>query len=347
MTSEKSASNATLDAVSHQFIETNGLRMHIAEQGTGPLVLLCHGFPELWNAWRYQFPALSEAGYHVVAPDLRGYGQTDQPDDVEVYTLLHLVGDLIGVLDVLGEQRAILVGHDWGAALAWHAALLRPDRFPVLICMSAPYIPRGPLHGKRATLPPTQAWKQAWGDQSFYQSYFQQPGVAEAEVERDVRTTMRRLLYGLSGDAPSSERWHPILPDPQAGALNSAGNPTTLPSWLTEADIDMYTAEFGRTGFRGGLNWYRNIDRNWELLAPYSGASVTQPTLFLWGDRDPTFEVAGMSKWVERMPQFVPNLHQVSFQGCGHWIQQERASEVNAAILAFLQQEGLHPSSTI
>lgn len=157
MTSEKSASNATLDAVSHQFIETNGLRMHIAEQGTGPLVLLCHGFPELWNAWRYQFPALSEAGYHVVAPDLRGYGQTDQPDNVEVYTLLHLVGDLIGVLDVLGEQRAILVGHDWGAALAWHAALLRPDRFPVLICMSVPYIPRGPLHGTRATLPPTRA----------------------------------------------------------------------------------------------------------------------------------------------------------------------------------------------
>src|SRR6266851_7220085 len=148
MTSEKSALNATLDAVSHQFIETNGLRMHIAEQGTGPLVLLCHGFPELWNAWRYQFSALSEAGYRVVAPDLRGYGQTDQPDNVEVYTLLHLVGDLIGVLDILGEQRAILVGHDWGAALAWHAALLRPDRFPVLICMSVPYIPRGPLHGE-------------------------------------------------------------------------------------------------------------------------------------------------------------------------------------------------------
>jgi pimeloyl-ACP methyl ester carboxylesterase len=200
ITSEKSASNATLDAVSHQFIETNGLRMHIAEQGTGPLVLLCHGFPELWNAWRYQFPALSEAGYRVVAPDLRGYGQTDQPDDVEVYTLLHLVGDLIGVLEVLGEQRAILVGHDWGAALAWHAALLRPDRFPVLICMSAPYIPRGPLHGKRATLPPTQAWKQAWGDQCFYQSYFQRPGVAEAEFERDVRSC------GATGTPPLRSR---------------------------------------------------------------------------------------------------------------------------------------------
>src|SRR5260221_1411366 len=230
MTSEKSALNATLDAVSHQFIETNGLRLHIAEQGTGLLVLLCHGLPELWNAWRYQCTALSEAGYRVVAPDLRGYDQTDQPDNVEVSTLLHLVGDLIGVLDVLGEQRAILVGHDWGAALAWHAALLRPDRFPVLICMSAPYVPRGPLHGKRATLPPTQAWKQAWGDQFFYQSYFQRPGVAEAEVERDVRTTMRRLFYALSGDAPSSERCHPTWPDPQVVSLTSAGTPTTLPS---------------------------------------------------------------------------------------------------------------------
>ena len=186
-------------------------------------------------------------------------------------------------------------------------------------------------------LPPTQAWKQAWGDQFFYQSYFLQPGVAEAELERDVRTTMRRLFYGLSGDASPSERWHPILPDPQASFLNSAGNPTSLPSWLTEADIDSYTAEFERTGFRGGLNWYRNVDRNWELLAAYSGARVTQPTLFLWGDQDPTFEIAGTRRWVERMPQFVPNLRQAVFPGCGHWIQLERATEVNAAILAFLQ----------
>ena len=338
MATEHHETNIPLDAVSHRFIETNGLRMHLAEQGTGPLMLLCHGFPELWYSWRYQFPALVKAGYHVVVPDLRGYGQTDQPDAIEVYTLLHIVGDLVGVLDVLGERQAILVGHDWGSTLAWNAALMRPDRFPALVSMSVPYLPRGPLHGTRATVPPTQIWRQVWGDHFFYQSYFLQPGVAEAELESDVRTTMRRFLYGLSGDSPPSERWHPIVSDPQAGALNSAGNPATLPPWLTEADIDFYTVEFERTGFHGGLNWYRNIDRNWELLAAYSGARVTQPTLFLLGDQDPTLEVAGVNKWIERMQQFVPNLSQIVLPGCGHWIQQERAPEVNAAILAFLQR---------
>ncbi len=149
---------------------------------------------------------------------------------------------------------------------------------------------------------------------------------------------MRRWLYGLSGDAPSAERWHPILPNPEAGSLNSAGNPTSLPSWITEADLDVYTAEFARTGFRGSLNWYRNIDRNWELLAAYSGASIPQPTLFLWGDQDPTLEIAGVRKRIEHMQQYVPNLRQIVFPGCGHWIQQERAQEVNTAILAFLQR---------
>jgi len=333
---EQNTTPITPDSVTHRFVETNGLRMHIAEQGNGPLVLLCHGFPELWYSWRYQFPALAQAGYHVVAPDLRGYGQTDQPAAVEAYTLLHLVGDLVGLLDVLGEQQAILVAHDWGSVLAWHAAFMRPDRFPVLITMSVPYVPRGSLHGARAAIPPTQAWKQNLGER-FYQVYFQQPGVVEAEFERDVRTTMRCFLYGLSGDAPPSARWHPILPTQQATSLNSAGDPVSLPAWLTEADIDFYTAEFTRTGFRGGLNWYRNIDRNWELLAAYSGASIMQPTLFLWGDQDPTFEIAGVRKQRERMQQFVPNLQQKVLAGCGHWIQQERAQEVNAAILAFLQ----------
>jgi len=176
------------------------------------------------------------------------------------------------------------------------------------------------------------------GDRFFYQSSFQLPGVAEAAFERDVRTTVRRLYYGLSGDASPSERWHPIVSDPQASALNSAGNPTSLPSWLTESDLDFYTAEFECTGFRGGLNWYRNIDQNWELLAAYSGASISQPTLFLWGDQDPTLEIMSVNRWIERMQQVVPNLRQMVFPGCGHWIQQERAPVVNTAILAFLQQ---------
>jgi pimeloyl-ACP methyl ester carboxylesterase len=322
--------------VTHRFVHVNGIRIHLAEKGSGPLILLCHGFPEFWYCWRFQFEALCQAGYHVVAPDLRGYGQTDQPSSVEQYTLPQLVGDLVGILDALEERQAILVGHDWGSVLAWHAGLLRPDRFTRLVTMSSPYLPRGPLSGPRASLPPTQVWKLAYGDQFFYQSALVEPGRAEAEFGADIRTSLRRLLYGGSGDAGPAERWHPILPDPEASLLNSAGNPVSLPAWLSEEDLDEYAAEYRRTGFGGGLSWYRSMDRNWELLAPYSGACLTLPALFLWGDADPLLEIAGLRKGIQRQPEFVPGLKQFSLSGCGHWIQQERAQEVNAAILDFL-----------
>jgi pimeloyl-ACP methyl ester carboxylesterase len=325
------------DDLSHRFIETNGIRMHIAEQGKGLLVLLCHGFPENWYSWRHQLPVLAAAGYHVVAPDQRGYGQTDHPNPIEAYTVLHLVGDMVGLLDGLGEEQAIIVGHDWGANVAWNAALMRPDRFPAVIVLSIPYIPRGPAHGPWASMRPTEAMRQMAGDHFFYQLYFQQPGVAEAELERDVRTTIRRFLYAASGNALPAERWHPILPNPKANILTLMGDPETLPDWLTEADIDFYAAEFQRTGFRGGLNWYRNFDRNWELLGPFSGAKITQPALFIWGENDPVLEIPSMGERLARLPNYVPHVREMSLAGCGHWVQQERAAEVNEAMLAFLQ----------
>jgi pimeloyl-ACP methyl ester carboxylesterase len=324
-------------AVSHRFIESNGIRMHLAEQGVGPLVLLCHGFPESWYSWRHQLSALAEAGFHAVAPDQRGYGQTDRPEAIEVYTTLHLVGDMLGLLDALGEEQAVIVGHDWGASVAWNAALMRPDRFPAVIVLSIPYIPRGPAHGPPSTVRPTEAMRRMVGDHFFYQLYFQQPGIAEAELERDVRTTIRRFLYAASGDAPAAARWKPVMPDPGANVLASMVDPPTLPGWLTEADVDFYVAEFERTGFRGGLNWYRNFDRNWELLAPFSGATITQPALFIWGESDPVFEIPGYRTRLDRMPNFIPNLHKVALPGCGHWVQQERATEVNEAMIALLQ----------
>ena len=337
MSSEEIAKEGVTQAVSHRFIETNGLNMHIAEQGIGPLVLLCHGFPEFWYSWRYQLPALAAADYHVVAPDQRGYGQTDRPAAVESYTLLHLVGDLVGLLDALGEQQAVIVGHDWGASVAWHAALLRPDRFRAVACLSVPYVPRGPVTGPRAVLRPTEAMRQQVGNHFFYQLYFQEPGVAESELERDVRATMRRLLYGLSGDAPPADRWHPILPDPHSTMLDPVPDPTTLPNWLTEEDLDMFVETFQRTGFRGGLNWYRNIDRNWELLAAYSGGKIIQPALFIWGDQDLTLEVPGTGKRIERMSEVIPRLRSTVLAGSGHWVQEEDPAQVNAALLTFLQ----------
>ena len=338
MTTEQNPLAISPEAISHRFVEANGLHMHYAEMGNGPLVIFCHGFPELWYSWRYQMPALAHAGYHVVAPDLRGYGQTDQPADSNTYSLLHLVGDLVGLVDVLGEQQAILISHDWGSNLAWHAALLRPDRFPALVVMSVPYVPRPPLHGEWAKLAPTQSWKRTFKGQQFYQLYFQEPGVAEAALEHDVRTSILRFLYGASGDVPPSQRWRPVIPDDQGNILDQLALPTDLPSWLSETDLAYYTAEFTRTGFRGGLNWYRNIDRNWELLAAYSGAPIIQPALFLWGDHDPSLALPGIDKRIERMQQVVPNVHKMLLPGCGHWVQQERAQEVNAAILAFLKE---------
>jgi pimeloyl-ACP methyl ester carboxylesterase len=338
MSNEEIAGESVTHAVSHRFIETNGLKMHIAEQGTGPLVLLCHGFPEFWYSWSYQMSTLAASGYHVVVPDQRGYGQTDSPDAIESYTLLHLVGDMVGLLDALGEQQAVIAGHDWGANVAWHTALLRPDRFRAVAALSVPYVPRGPVSGPRSNIRPTEAMRQLSANRFFYQLYFQEPGVAEAELERDVRTTMRRLLSGLSGDTSPAERWHPILPDPHSTMLDSAPEPTQLPHWLTEEKLDRYVEAFQRSGFRGGLKWYRNFDRNWELLAAYSGGKITVPTLFMWGDQDPSLEIPGVNKRIARMSEVIPQLQSITLAGCGHWVQQERAEEVNTALLTFLQE---------
>jgi pimeloyl-ACP methyl ester carboxylesterase len=321
--------------ITHRAVEANGIRIHVAEAGSGPTVLLCHGFPESWYSWRHQMQALAEAGYRAVAPDMRGYGQTEAPEAVERYTLFHLVGDIVGVLDALGEGQAVVVGHDWGAPVAWHCALLRPDRFRAVAGLSVPFIPRGPTQ-------PTTAMPQT--DTSlFYQLYFQTPGVAETELGHDPRATIRRLLYSASGDAPRrdgnalADRAPGMVPR-TGGFLTRTLDPPTLPAWLTEADLDVYAGEFAGAGFRGGLNWYRNIDRNWELLAPFAGAKVTVPALYVAGDRDLVVAFRNMDKLIANLKLFVPNLTQtIILPGCGHWTQQERASEVNAALLEFLR----------
>jgi pimeloyl-ACP methyl ester carboxylesterase len=315
-----------MSEVALRTVETNGIRMRVAEQGQGPLVLLCHGFPESWYSWRHQLRALAEAGYHAVAPDMRGYGGTDQPADIAQYTLFHLIGDMVGLLDALGEPTAVIAGHDWGAPVAWHAALLRPDRFRAVIGLSVPHRPRGSVR-------PTSVMPQT-DEAMFYQLYFQTPGVAEAELERDVRATMRRLAFSGSGDGPGGR----LGMVPRAGGfLTHTTDPGVLPPWLTEADIEFFAGEFSRAGFRGGLNWYRNIDRNWELLAPYAGAQVTVPALYVAGDRDLVVSFPGMDQLIPNLKRFVPGLRKtIMLPGCGHWTQQERPKEVNDAMIAFL-----------
>lgn len=323
-----------MSEITHRTVETNGINMHIAVQGEGPTVILCHGFPESWYSWRHQMQALAEAGFRAVAPDMRGYGQTDAPAEIDQYTLLHLTGDIVGLCAALGVEDAVVAGHDWGAPVAWHCALLRPDLFRGVIGLSVPFIPR-------AKIRPTSVMPQNEAS-LFYQLYFQTPGPAEAELSRDPRACIRRVLYSGSGDIPRRSGAGPsglsgMVPR-DGGFLTRTRDPETLPAWLSEGDLDFYAGEFARTGFAGGLNWYRNIDRSWELLAPFAGAKVTVPALYITGERDLVLQFRGMDRLIPNLKQFVPQLRDtIILPGCGHWTQQERAPEVNAAMIAFLR----------
>ncbi len=265
---------------------------------------------------------------------MRGYGQSDRPAEIERYSLFHLVGDMIGVLDALGEKNAVIAGHDWGAPVAWHAALLRPDRFRAIIGLSVPYRPRG-------SVAPTTVMRQD-ADASFYQLYFQKPGVAEAELEADARASLRKILYSGSGDVP---RRKPPGASSRVGMVPRAGgfltrmpSPEILPQWLSEADVEYYAGQFRQSGFRGGLNWYRNIDRNWELMAPFAGACVTVPALYMAGDLDLVVSFPRMKEVIADLPRFIPQLKaSIMLPGCGHWTQQERPNEVNKAMIEFLR----------
>ena len=321
----------SMSEIRHRTIATNGIHLHVAEAGQGPLVVLCHGWPESWYSWRHQLPALAAAGYHAVAPDMRGYGQSDKPAETDKYTVFHLVGDVLGLCDALGQKQAVIVGHDWGSIVAWTAALVRPDRFRGVVGMSVPFFPRLPL-------PPTQMFKAAAGESFMYILYFQEPGKAERELERDPKRTMRMLLYSASGSMPR-ERWRRNVPK-TAGFLDAMNEPEKLPEWLTEADLDFYAGEFARAGFRGGLNWYRNFDRNWELLAPFADAKVTVPSYFVGGLRDgvvtgPDSDQPGPG--VQMLPSFCTDLRGTALlPGAGHWNQQEDPRGTNRALLEFL-----------
>jgi pimeloyl-ACP methyl ester carboxylesterase len=313
-----------------QTLDVNGLRMQVAMQGSGPLVLLCHGFPELWISWRAQLSALAAAGYRAVAPDMRGYGGTTAPEDPTAYTLLHLVGDMVELVKQLqasGEKQAVIVGHDWGAPVAWNSAMLRPDLFRAVVGMSVPFSPPGPvnlLEGLRKA-----------GINTFYMQYFQTPGVAEAELERDVAASIRRINYNGSGDGPDRTSFG--LLKPNQGFLDDLVEPETLPSWLSPEDVAYFVDEFSRTGFRGGLNWYRNITRSWELLAPWRGTVIRQPSMFIAGARDDVLKFPSSQPQIANFANTLPGLRGCHIlEGAGHWIQRERASAVNDLLVKFL-----------
>jgi pimeloyl-ACP methyl ester carboxylesterase len=317
--------------ITQKSIQANGIQMHVAEAGGGPAVLLCHGFPESWYSWRHQLVALANAGFRAIAPHMRGYGLTDKPQAIDQYTMFHLTGDMVGVLDALDLKQAAIVGHDWGAPVAWHSALFRPDRFPAVAGLSVPYRPRGPVQ-PTTVMPRTDT-------AVFYQLYFQEPGVAEARMEKDVRSFIRGTLFSGSGDAERGDAGAMGMVPLGGGFAEARVAPEVLPKWISEADVDVYAAEFQKGGLRGPLNWYRNIDRNWELLAPWAGAKVEVPALYVAGDRDLVLAFRGMDQLLANLKSVIPKLEEtIILPGCGHWTQQERPDEVNAALLTFLKK---------
>ncbi|MGY6019999.1 alpha/beta fold hydrolase [Streptomyces spinosirectus] len=314
--------------ITHRLIPSSAGRIHLVEQGTGPLVLLIHGFPESWYSWRRQLPALAAAGFRAVAVDVRGYGRSSRPAATDAYRMLEPVEDNVAVVHALGEESAVIVGHDWGATIAANSALLRPETFRAAGLLSVPYTPRG---GPR----PSDIFARMGGDEEFYVSYFQEPGRAEAEIEPDVRGWLAGFYAALSADTMPA----PGAPDPhfvaKGGTLRDRFPAGRLPAWLGEAELDVYAGEFERTGLTGALNRYRNMDRDWEDLAAYDGAPVTQPSLFVGGTLDAS--TTWLSDAIEAYPVTLPGLVSSHLlDGCGHWIQQERPDEVNRLLVDWL-----------
>lgn len=318
-----------MDELRHRFIEVNGIRMHVAEQGHGPLVVLCHGWPESWYVWRHQITALAEAGYHVVAPDQRGYGQTDAPEALEAYHLFKLTGDIVGLVHALGEARATVIGHDWGSLVAWYCALLRPDMFDRVVLMSVPYLQRNWDDPK----PSAAIGSLETADEEFYQAYFQQRGRAEEDLESDVRESLTALLNGGFG---TPEPGLPMV-NKRGGLAEGVGGRPGKPDWLADEELDYLVGEYERTGFRGGLDWYRQLDELWELNGFMSGAKIRQPSLFIAGEYDAV--VRDMHPGVfAQLEDNMPGLRRkVLIEKSGHWIQQQRPAEVNRLILDFLK----------
>ena len=310
-------------------VNTNGVRLRVAQAGSGPLIVLVHGWPESWYSWRHQIAALAAAGYRVAAVDVRGYGGSDKPDAIEAYAIKQMCADIAGLVEGLGEKQAILFGHDWGAPIVWNTALFFPDRVRAVAGLSVPHTGRGPA-------PRIELFRNLYKDRFFYQLYFQKPGVAEAEFEADIRTSLRKIYYSASGEGRKSGP----RPDKPADAryLDGLTDPDPFPDWLTAADLDYYVGQFEQSGFRGPLNRYRTAELDFTQQEEVANRKIEQPAAFVAGQLDPVLAFIPGVDLVEVMRQHVADLRLVQIiEGAGHWVQQERPNEVNTALLEWLR----------
>ncbi|KAM7469870.1 hypothetical protein LguiA_008053 [Lonicera macranthoides] len=322
-----------MESIQHKTVLLNGINMHVAEKGQGPILLFLHGFPELWYTWRHQILAFAALGYRAVAPDLRGYGDTDAPPSAALYTCHHVIGDIVALIDWLGEDRVYVVGHDWGALIGWYLCLFRPDKVKAYVCLTVPFRPRHP------SLKPLQLLKGAFGE-DYYMCRFQEPAKVEGEIASyGTAKVLRKLI--------SDRKTGPLcLPKSDPFGLSSENTPAPLPSWFTQQDLDYYSNKFDDKGFTGGLNYYRSLDLNWELTAPWAGAKVNVPVKFIVGDLDLTYTTPGIKEYIHcgAFKKDVPLLDDdeedgiVVMEGVGHYINQERVEETNAHILSFIKK---------
>lgn len=331
----------------HLFIETNGIRMHAVSQGEGPLVLFCHGFPGLWYSWRHQLSETAKAGYRAVAVDMRGYGQTDRPLDAGEYGNQTIVRDLLGVLDALSEERATLVGHDFGAQAVWSAALHASDRVTGVVSVSVPYgvgfaggEKENRAGGSKRGRKPSEIYAAIARKHFIHLHYFQEVGVAEAELGANPYTFLKRIYWALSGRGSLLDfRNFPAEGTGYLDVLAEPAEPMPWP-WLNEKDLDYLVSEYMRTGpetaFIGGLNSYRAMDLNWETDPEYGRAKISPPALFICGEKDPVLQIV-TPKTLETMPSRVPNLQATEIvPKAGHFVQQENPATFNTHLLNFL-----------
>jgi pimeloyl-ACP methyl ester carboxylesterase len=319
-----------MDLPNFQRIATNGIHLRAVVEGRGPLCVLVHGWPESWYSWRHQIAPLVQAGYRVCVPDVRGYGGSDKPAPIEAYDMTQMTDDVAGLIDALGEREAILIGHDWGAPIVWVTSIRHRARVRAVVGLSVPHLGRG----NRSAL---AAFRQMYAGRFFYQLYFQTPGVAEKELEADPAATIRKVYFNASGDAGHGAPFSTQDKGPDATLLEGLIDPDPLPAWLSAEDVAYYAEEFRRSGFRGPLNRYRNHERDFELLPELSVEKITQPALFIAGERDPVLNFIPGVRMQDLMDRWYADLRgKVIIPGAGHWIQQERPAEVNAALLEFL-----------
>jgi pimeloyl-ACP methyl ester carboxylesterase len=318
-----------------RMVNVGGVTLRCAIEGTGPLAIMVHGFPESWYSWRHQLGPVAEAGCTACAIDVRGYGGSDKPEPVEAYAMEQLVGDLVGLRDALAQgQQVVLIGHDWGAPIVWNSALARPDVFRAVAALSVPFagVPERPF---------TEVFREHFTSKGrfFYQDYFQQPGVAEAEAEADPRGFVRKMMVSISGDVAEGNYWDKPLGATFLQGLPDVADPDGLPAWLSDADLTYFTAELTASGFRGPLNRYRNHEGDYAWLQQFKGRKIEQPALFIGGMRDPATTLFGaVADPVALTRLFAPKVEGHVLGGCGHWTQQEKPAEVNALLLHWLRR---------